>query len=104
MAQKAPKSPGRDHQLPRMPKQRRHSPSTTRKRTLQERRNVKSLKLKVSTVAKMCTGLVDNHRVQELAKLTSVVVPLQRLKIQDDTLLEVQKNKPEAEVPAPPQK
>ena len=47
----------------------------------------------------MRTGPVDNHHAQELAKLTSAVVPLQRLKIQDDTLLEVQKNKPEAEVP-----
>ena len=37
MPQKAPKSPGRDHQLPRMPERRRHSPSTTRKRALQER-------------------------------------------------------------------
>ena len=55
-------------------------------------------------MAKMHTGLVDNHYAQELAKLTSMVVPLQRLKIQDDTLLEVQKNKPEAKVPAPPQK
>ena len=36
MAQKAPKSPGRDHQLPRMPERRRRSPSTMRK-TLQER-------------------------------------------------------------------
>ena len=104
MAQKAPKSPGRDHQFPRMPKRRRCSPGTTRKKTLQERRNVKSLKLKVGTVAKMHTGLVENHHAQKLAKLTSMVVPLQRLKIQDDTLLEVQKNKPEAEVPAPPQK
>ena len=104
MAQMAPKSPSRDHQLPRMPERRRCSPSTTRKRTLQERQNVKSLKLKVGTVAKMCTGPVDNHHAQELAKLTSVVVPLQRLRIQDDSLLEVQKNKPEAEAPAPLQK
>ena len=37
MAQKAPKSPSRDHQLPRMPERRRHSPCTTRKKTLQER-------------------------------------------------------------------
>ena len=84
-----------------MPERRRHSPGDMRKKTLQERRNVKSLKLKVGTVAKMCTGPVDNHCAQELAKLTSVVIPLQRLKIQDDTL---QKNKPEAKVPAPPQK
>ena len=33
-----------------------------------------------------------------------MVVPLQRLKIQDDSFLEVQKNKPEAKVPAPPPK
>ena len=52
----------------------------------------------------MHTGQVDNHHAQELVKLTSVVVPLQRLKIQDDSLLEVQKNKPEAEASAPPQK
>ena len=104
MAQKAPKSPGRDHQLPRMPERSRHFPSTTRKKTLQERQNGKFLKLKVSTVAKMSTGPVDTHHAQELAKLTSAVVPLQRLRIQDDTFLEVQKNKPEAEVPAPPQK
>ena len=104
MAQKAPKSPGRDHQLPRMPERRRHSPSATRMKTLQERRNAKSLKLKVATVAKMHTGPVDTHHAQELVKLTSAVVPLQRLKIQDDTLLEVQKNKPEDKVPAPPQK
>ena len=104
MAQKAPKSPSRDHQLSRMPERRRRSPSATGKKTLQERRNGKSLKLKVGTVAKMCTGPVDTHRTQELAKLTSVVVPLQRLKIQDDSFSEVHKNKPEAEALAPPQK
>ena len=104
MTQKAPKSPGRDHQLPRMPKRRGRSPGATRKKTLQERQNVKSLKLKVGTVAKMRTGPVGTHRTQELVKLTSVVVPLQRLQIQDDTFLEVQKNKPEAEAPAPPRK
>ena len=87
-----------------MPERRRRSPSDTRKKTLQERQNVKSLKLKVGTVAKMHAGPVDTHRAQELAKLPSAVVPLQRLKIQDDTFLEIQKNKPEAEAPAPPQK
>ena len=50
----------------------------------------------------MRTGQVDNHRAQELVKLTSAVVPLQRLKIQNDSLLEVQENEPEAEAPAPP--
>ena len=104
MAHKAPQSPGRDHQLSRMPERRKCSPSGTRKKTLQERRNVKPLKLKVGPVAKMHTGQVDTHCTQELIKLTSVVVPLQRLKIQDNSLLEVQKNKPEAKMPAPPQK
>ena len=37
MAQKAPKSPSRDHQLPRMPERIRHSPGATGKKTLQER-------------------------------------------------------------------
>ena len=103
MAQKALQSPGRD-QLSRMPERRKCSPGGTRKKTLQERRNVKSLKLKVGPVAKMHTGQVDTLYTQELVKLTSVVVPLQRLKIQDDSLLEDQKNKLEAEAPAPPQK
>ena len=87
-----------------MPERRKHSPGSPRKKTLQERQNVKSLKLKVGSVAKMCTGQVDNHRAQELAKLTSAVVPLQRLKIQDDSLMEDQKSKPEAKAPAPLQK
>ena len=89
MAQKASKSLSRGNQL-RMPERGRHSPGTTEKKTLQERQNGKSLKLNVYTVAKMCTGLVDTHHAQELAKLT--------------TFLEVPKNKLEAEVPAPPQK
>ena len=103
MAQKAPKSPNRDHQLPRMLKRRRCSPGATGKKTLQERRNGKSLKLKVYTVAKMHTGPVNTHHAQELAKLTSTIVPLQRLKIQDDTLTEVPKSKPEAGTPTLPQ-
>ena len=53
MAQKAPKSPSKDHQLPRMPKRRRRSPNAARKKTLQERQNGKPLKLKVCSVAKM---------------------------------------------------
>ena len=103
MAQKALQSPGRD-QLSGMSKRRKCSPSGTRKKTLQERQNVKSLKLKVGPVAKMCTGLADTHHTQELVNLTGTVVPLQRLKIQNDSLLEDQKNKPEAEAPAPTQK
>ena len=103
MTPMAQKSPGRD-QLSRMPERRRHSPGNTRKKTLQERRNVKSLKLKVGPVAKMCTGPVNTLHTQELVKLTSAVVPLPRLNIQNDSLLEDQKKKPEAEAPVPPQK
>ena len=103
MTPMAQKSLGRD-QLSRMPERRKCSPGNTRKKTLQERQNAKSLKLKVGPVAKMHTRPVDTLCTQELVKLTSVVVPLQRLKIQDDSLLEDQKNKPEAEAPAPPQK
>ena len=60
--------------------------------------------IEVGPVAKMRTGPVDTHHTQELVKLTSAIVPLQRLKIQDDSLPEAQKNKPEAKAPAPPQK
>ena len=91
MAQKASKSLSRGNQLPRMPERGRRSPGTTGKKILQERRNGKSLKLKVYTVAKMHTGPVDTYCAQELAKLTSTVVPLQRLKIQDGTLMEAPK-------------
>ena len=102
MTQKALQLPGRD-QLSRMPERRKFSPSSTRKKT-QERRNAKSLKLKVGPVTKMHTGQVDILCTQELVKLTSAVVPLQRLKIQENSLLEDQKNKLEAEAPAPTQK
>ena len=37
-------------------------------------------------------------------QVTSTVVPLQRLKIQDDTLMEVPKSKLEAETPTTPPK
>ena len=104
MAQKAPKSPSRDHQLPRMSERRRHFPSATGKKTLQERQNGKSLKLKVCTVAKMCTGPVDPYHAQELAKLTSAVVPLQKLQIHDKTPMEVPKSKLEVGPHSPPPK
>ena len=104
MAQKTHRSLGRGLQLLRMPQNEVQSPGTIKRRTLQERRNTKALKLKIHKVAKMHTGPVDAHCTQELVKLTSTVVPLQRLKIQDDSLPEAQKNKPEAEAPAPPPK
>ena len=79
------------------------SSGTIKKRTLQERRNTKVLKLKIHKVAKMCTGQVDALRAQELAKLTNVVVPPQRLKIGDDGRpAENSGNKPEVDVPHHP--
>ena len=49
----------------------------------------------------MCTGPVDTYHAQKLAKLTSTVVPLQKLKMQDDTLKEVPKGRPEVGKPTP---
>ena len=91
MARKTYRSLGRGLQLFRMSEDEEQSPATVKRRTLQERRNTRALKLKIHKVAKMHTGPVDTLCTQELVKLTSVVVPLQRLKIQDDSLLENQK-------------
>ena len=50
-------------------------------------------------------GPVDTTRAQEMAKLTSAVVPLQRLKIRDDgTPVEGPADEPETEISTPPQK
>ena len=60
--------------------------------------------MKIHKVAKMCTGQVDAVRAQELAKLTSVVVPLQRLKIRDDSRpAENSENESKVDVCPPPQ-
>ena len=49
-------------------------------------------------------GPVDATHAQELAKLTSAMVPLQRLEIRDDgRTAENPKNESEADVPTPPQ-
>ena len=104
MAWKTCQSLGRGLQLFRMPEDEERSPSAVKKRTLQERRNTKALKLKIHKVAKMRTGPVDTLRTQELVKLISVVVPLQRLKIQDDPVMKTPEDQPEAKTPAPAQK
>ena len=103
-AWKTDRSPGRGFQLSRMPEDEEQSPGAVKKRTLQERRNTKALKLKIHKVAKMCTGTVDTLHTQELVKLTSAVVPLQRLKIQDDPVVKTPEDQPEAKTPAPSQK
>ena len=53
----------------------------------------------------MRMGPVDTTHAQEMAKLTSAVVPLQRLKIRDDgTPVEGLAGEPEAKISTPPQK
>ena len=102
-AQKTPRSLGRGLQLSRTSDDEEQSPGAVKKRTLQERRNTKALKLKVHKVAKMRTGQVDALHTQELAKLTSAVVLLQRLKIRDDSRpAEDSENKPEVDIPPHP--
>ena len=103
-AWKTPRSLGRGLQLSRMSDDEEQSPGTVKKRALQERRNTKALKLKMHKVAKMRTGPVDTLRTQELIKLTSAVVPLQRLKIQDDPVMKTQEDQSETKTPAPSQK
>ena len=103
-ARKAPRSLGRGLQLSRTSDDEEQSPGAVKKRTLQERRNTKALRLKMHKVAKMRTGPVDTLRTQELVKLTSAVVPLQRLKIQDDPVMETQEDQSETKTPAPSQK
>ena len=105
MAQKTYRSLGRGLQLLRMPENEERSPGTIKRKTLQERRSTKALKLKIHKVAKMCMGPVDATHTQELAKLTSAVVSLQRLKIRDDgTPVEGPAGEPETEISTPPQK
>ena len=104
MARKTYRSLGRGLQLSRMPEDEERSPGTVKKRTLQERRNTKALKLKIHKVARMHTGPVNTLRTQELVKLTSAVVPLQRLKIQEDPVMKTPEDQSEVKTPAPSQK
>ena len=81
-----------------------HSPERGRNgvvgRKLQDRRKArKPLKLKVQTVAKMCTGPRDVHHSQELARLASAVVPLPRLEMAAD---KTDSSPPWPETPSPP--
>ena len=103
-ARKTPRSLGRGLQLSKMSDNEEQFPGAVKKRMLQERRNAKPLKLKTYKVAKMGTGPVDTLRTQELIKLTIAVVPLQRLKIQDDPVMKMQEEQLETKTPAPPQK
>ena len=104
IVQRIPMPLRRDQQPPKVLERRRHPPSTAGKKTLQERRKGKPLKLNICTVAKMCTGPVEVHHAQELAWLASAVVSLQRLNIQEDTHVKVPKITPVSETPTSPLK
>ena len=84
VAQKDHRSLGRGVQLFKVDEEEAPSPGTPKKRSLQEKHKTKALKLKIYKVAKMHTGPTNVDRTPELAKLTSTIVPLQRLRIQDD--------------------
>ena len=99
-AQKAHRSLGRGFQLFKVAEEEAPSPGAPRKKSLQERCKNKALKLRVYKVAKMQTGPTSTDRAPELVKLTSTIVPLQRLKIQDDPVMKTQKDQPETKTPA----
>ena len=65
IVQRAPMTPRRDQQPPKVLERRRHPPGTAGKKTFQERREGKPLKLNIHTVAKMCTGPAEAHRAQD---------------------------------------
>ena len=104
IVQRPPLPPRVDQQPSKVLKKRRHPPGTAGKKTLQERRKGKPLKLNIGTVAKMHTRLAEVHCTQELARLASAVVPLQKLNIQEDTQVKVPKTIPEPKMPTPPPK
>ena len=106
IALRPPLPPRMDQQTPKVLEMRRHPSGAVGKKTLQERRKRKPLKLNICTVAKMHTrpAEVDLHRAQELARLASAVVPLQKLNIQEDTHVRVPKTTPEPKMPTPPLK
>ena len=61
IVQRPPLPPRMDQQPPKVPERRRHPFGAARKKTLQERRKGKPLKLNICTVAKMRTGPAELH-------------------------------------------
>ena len=104
IVQRPPVPPRVDQQPPKVPERKRHPSGAAGKKTLQERRKGKPLKLNICTVAQMHTGPAAVHHTQELARLASAMVPLQKLNIQEDTHVRVPKTTPEPETPTPPPK
>ena len=104
IAQRPPLPPGMDQQTPKVLEMRKHPSGAVGKKTLQERRKGKPLKLNICTVAKMLARPVEVHWTQKLARLASTIVPLQKLNIQEDTHVKVPKTTPEPKMPTPPLK
>ena len=104
IVQRPPLPPRMDQQTPKVLEMRRHPSGAVGKKTLQERRKEKPLKLNICTVAKMHTRPAEVHHAQELARLASAVFPLQKLNIQEDTHVRVPKTTPEPKTPTPPPK
>ena len=104
IAQRPPLPPRMDQQTPKELEMRRHLSGVVGKKTFQERRKGKPLKLNICTVAKMHTRPAEVHCAQELARLASAIVPLQKLNLQEDTHVRVPKTTPEPKMPTPPPK
>ena len=77
--------PPMPQQPPKELEKRRLPPGAIEKKTLHERRREKIMMLNIHAVAKMCTGQAESCCAQELARLASTVVPLQKLNMQEDT-------------------
>ena len=95
IAQRPPLPPRMDQQPPKVLE--RHPSGAVGKKTLQERRKGKPLKLNICTMAKMCTRPAEVHCAQKLARL----VPLQKLNIQEDSHVRVPKTTPVPKTPTP---
>ena len=98
IAQRPPLPPRMDQQIPKVLEMRRHPSGAVGKKTLQERRKGKPLKLNIHTVAEMHTRPAEVHCAQELA---STIVPLQKINIQEDTHVRIPKTTPEPKTPTP---
>ena len=66
---------------PKVPERQEAQEQGKKKRSPAEQHRGKPLKLTLKPLAKMGTGLINIQQQQELARLASAVVPLQRLNL-----------------------
>ena len=88
-----------NQQPPKLPERKKIPGGVVTKKSLAERRKAKTLKLELKAVATMKTSLQGTHHAQELARLASAVVPLQRLNIWEDTHVTIPHPTLESEMP-----